>query len=320
MRCVLAVLAIAPLACGAGDTEQRLADEAKRVDELVPRVGALERRGVVDTKAVADELLARGKEAGLAGPPGPPGPRGPDGPAGPPGPAGVGPPGPEGPRGAKGDPGPPGPEGPQGIQGLQGAQGIQGPAGVAGPKGPPGPASTYAHKTDILRKESRISVGPGLVATAVASASAPSTCSSPAAATPIRSGWRSSSRPAPLAMSDGAPAELAPTGHRTPRRPCPRSRCVAEVMRLAPAGARAGRRAASNGEALSAEFWLEAQTVEARSRAVLLGGAVVDAQAVGGHGLVGDDDRAVRADGERRRGPGSAARSGGGHSVEVERS
>jgi len=169
MRCVLVVLAIAPLACGAGDTEQRLADEAKRVDELVPRVGALERRGAVDTKAVAGELLARGKEAGLAGPPGPPGPRGPDGPAGPPGPAGVGPPGPEGPRGAKGDPGPPGPEGPQGIQGLQGAQGIQGPAGVAGPKGPPGPASTYAHKTDITRKESRISVGPGLVATAVAS-------------------------------------------------------------------------------------------------------------------------------------------------------
>jgi hypothetical protein len=55
------------------------------------------------------------------------------------------------------------------VQGLQGAQGIQGPAGVAGPKGPPGPASTYAQKTDLLRRESRISVGPGLVATAVAS-------------------------------------------------------------------------------------------------------------------------------------------------------
>ena len=165
-RCVLA---IALFACRASDTEKRLDDEIKRVDELVARLGEVERSRVVDAKTVAGELLARGKTAGLSGPPGPPGPRGPDGVAGPPGPAGVGPPGPEGPRGAKGDPGPPGPEGPQGVQGLQGAQGIQGPAGVAGPKGPPGPASTYAQKPDLLRRESRISVGAGLVATAVAS-------------------------------------------------------------------------------------------------------------------------------------------------------
>lgn len=165
-RCVLA---IALSACRASDTEHRLDEQVKRADELVVRLGELERDRKVDAKLVAGELLARGKAAGLSGPPGPPGPRGPDGPLGPPGPAGIGPPGPEGPRGAKGDPGPPGPEGPQGVQGLQGAQGIQGPAGVAGPKGPPGPASTYAQKTDLLRKESRISVGPGLVATAVAS-------------------------------------------------------------------------------------------------------------------------------------------------------
>jgi hypothetical protein len=165
-RCVLA---IALSACGATKAEQELADERKRVDELVARIGELERTRAVDTKLVAGELLARGKEAGLGGPPGPPGPRGPEGPPGPAGPAGVGPPGPEGPRGAKGDPGPPGPEGPQGVQGLQGAQGIQGPAGVAGPKGPPGPASTYSQKHDITRRDSRISVGPGLVATAVAS-------------------------------------------------------------------------------------------------------------------------------------------------------
>jgi hypothetical protein len=165
-RCVLS---IALFACRASDTEKRLDDEIKRVDDLVTRLGEIERNRAGDAKTVAGELLARGKEAGISGPPGPPGPRGPDGVAGPPGPAGVGPPGPEGPRGAKGDPGPPGPEGPQGVQGLQGAQGIQGPAGVAGPKGPPGPASTYAQKTDLQRRESRISVGPGLVATAVAS-------------------------------------------------------------------------------------------------------------------------------------------------------
>lgn len=168
-RCVLAIAlsALSALsACRASDAEERLAEESKRVDDLAARIGAIEQDRKVNATAVANELLASGK---AAGPPGPPGPRGPEGPPGPPGPAGVGPPGVEGPRGPKGDPGPPGPEGPQGVQGLQGAQGIQGPAGVAGPKGPPGPASTYAQKTDILRKESRISVGAGLVATAVAS-------------------------------------------------------------------------------------------------------------------------------------------------------
>lgn len=160
-----AVWAIALLACRASDTEQRLDKEIQRVDELSARLGEIEANREVDAKAAAGELVKRG----ISGPPGPPGPRGPEGPAGPPGPGGLGPPGPEGPRGAKGDPGPPGPEGPQGIQGLQGAQGIQGTAGVPGPKGPPGPSSTYAGKTDPLRKEARISVGPGLVATAVAS-------------------------------------------------------------------------------------------------------------------------------------------------------
>jgi hypothetical protein len=168
-RCVLAIALSASSARAVRAIPRSSSTSSARVDELVGRLGELERNRQIDAKAVAGELLARGKEAGLSGPPGPPGPRGPDGPPGPPGPAGVGPQGPEGPRGAKGDPGPPGPEGPQGIQGLQGAQGIQGTAGVAGPKGPPGPASTYAHKQDLLRKESRISVGPGQVATAVAS-------------------------------------------------------------------------------------------------------------------------------------------------------
>ena len=171
------VVGLVPLtACPAREADPAAARaSASRIDDHDRRLGALEKRGAVDVQAVAAELLARGKDAGLAGPPGPPGPPGPEGSAGsagsagPAGPAGVGPTGPEGPRGAKGDPGPPGPEGPQGIQGLQGAQGIQGPQGAQGPKGPPGPASTYAGKSDVQRKESRISVGPGLVATAVAS-------------------------------------------------------------------------------------------------------------------------------------------------------
>jgi hypothetical protein len=129
------------------------------------RLRTLEQRGAGDAKAIAAELVAGGK---VSGPPGPPGPRGAEGPPGPAGPAGVGPAGPEGPRGAKGDPGPPGPEGPQGIQGLQGAQGLQGTQGTQGPKGPPGPAAAYGNKSDIQRKEARVSVAAGQVATAVA--------------------------------------------------------------------------------------------------------------------------------------------------------
>jgi hypothetical protein len=136
-----------------------LADAQRRIAEL-------EAKGAVDVKKVADEVLARG----LAGPPGPAGPRGELGLPGPAGPLGpLGPPGPEGPQGARGNAGPPGPLGPQGIQGLQGAQGIQGVQGGQGPKGPPGPPAAYATKNDLMRREARISVAAGLVASAVAS-------------------------------------------------------------------------------------------------------------------------------------------------------
>jgi hypothetical protein len=154
--------------CRASETEERVDHVASRVDDHDRRIAGLERRGAVDTGKVTAELLARGKDAGLSGPAGPPGPPGPEGPQGPAGPGGMGSAGPEGPRGAKGDPGPPGPEGPQGVQGLQGAQGLQGPQGTQGPKGPPGPTAAYGTKQDIQRKESRISVGAGLLATAVA--------------------------------------------------------------------------------------------------------------------------------------------------------
>jgi hypothetical protein len=49
---------------------------------------------------------------------------------------------------------------------VQGQQGQQGPQGL---KGPPGPAAAYSGKDDLMRREKRISVGPGLVASAVAS-------------------------------------------------------------------------------------------------------------------------------------------------------
>ncbi|MEO7735251.1 MAG: hypothetical protein ABIY55_30135 [Kofleriaceae bacterium] len=167
MRWTIVVLALAACREAEPHADERgaAATEAK-LTEHDGRITAIERRGAVDAKAVASELAAGGK---ALGPPGPPGARGVDGPPGPPGPGGVGPAGPEGPRGAKGDPGPLGPEGPQGIQGLQGAQGLQGTQGAQGPKGPPGPAAAYGIKSDIQRKEARISVGPGQVATAVAS-------------------------------------------------------------------------------------------------------------------------------------------------------
>jgi collagen triple helix repeat protein len=175
-RCVLVVLgaigaigAIGSIgACRTAQLEEQIESTDKRVADQDQRVTAIEKRGEVDAKRVANELLARGKAAGIEGPVGPPGSRGDPGPVGPPGPGGIGPAGPEGPRGAKGDPGPPGPEGAQGRQGIQGAQGIQGQQGVIGPKGPPGPAAAYGKKDDITRKEARISVGAGLVATAVA--------------------------------------------------------------------------------------------------------------------------------------------------------
>jgi collagen triple helix repeat protein len=144
----------------------------KRADDHEHRLATIESRGAIDAKRVADEVLARGSASGLGGPAGPIGVVGPiglTGSAGPPGPAGTGPAGPEGARGAKGDPGPIGLEGPQGIQGLQGAQGLQGTQGAQGPKGPMGPAGAYGAKGDLGRHENRVSVGPGLVATAVAS-------------------------------------------------------------------------------------------------------------------------------------------------------
>ena len=164
MRRTVLMLVCAAAACRTNDTEHvdKLAARATDHDR---RIAIIETRGAVDTEKVAATLLAKG----TLGPPGPIGERGPAGPAGPVGPGGVGPAGPEGGRGAKGDPGPAGPEGPQGIQGLQGAQGLQGQQGAQGPKGPTGPAGAYGQKTDVARKESRVSVGGGLVATAVAS-------------------------------------------------------------------------------------------------------------------------------------------------------
>lgn len=156
-----------------GQISAKLDDKAAKASAQLAahdaRIAAIEQRGAVDTHAIAAELLARGKDAGLAGPAGPPGPAGAQGVAGPPGPVGAGAAGPEGPRGPKGDPGPPGPDGPQGIQGLQGPQGLQGTQGAQGPKGPPGPPGAYGNKSDVQRKEARISVAPGQVATAVAS-------------------------------------------------------------------------------------------------------------------------------------------------------
>ncbi|HEY0193755.1 MAG TPA: hypothetical protein VGC42_21710 [Kofleriaceae bacterium] len=173
-RCLTLVIWIA--ACSGEDTADQLHQMSTRLDETAgkvraydARIAAIEQRGAVDARAVAGELLAKGKDAGLSGPPGPPGPAGAQGSTGPPGPVGVGSAGPEGGRGAKGDPGPPGPDGPQGIQGLQGPQGLQGTQGAQGPKGPAGPPGAYGNKTDVARREARISVAPGQVATAVAS-------------------------------------------------------------------------------------------------------------------------------------------------------
>jgi Collagen triple helix repeat (20 copies) len=223
VACSFALLATLAVGCTEKDgaAERRLADlekrlhaaeqaaeaDAARLAKLQAEVGA---RGQLDVKAVSEELLAKGKEAGLSGPAGPKGETGAvgvPGPAGPKGEAGVvGPMGPEGPQGAKGNPGPPGPEGPQGIQGLQGPQGLQGTQGAQGPKGPVGPPGAYAAKADVVRRDSRISVGPQLTATVIASCDRPGDLlvSGGCYAEPLWLGQLVSSRP--QAMADGAAA------------------------------------------------------------------------------------------------------------------
>jgi hypothetical protein len=157
-------------ACGREPDSRAGADVEKlaaRLQAAEQRIAELEQRPPADVPAVAAALWATAQDAGVSGPPGPTGPAGPEGPAGPIGPAG--PPGPAGEQGAKGNPGPPGPEGPQGVQGLQGPQGLQGTQGTQGPKGPAGPHGAYGAKADVMRREARISIGPGLVATALVS-------------------------------------------------------------------------------------------------------------------------------------------------------
>jgi len=138
------------------------------VADLEARVRAIERRGSIDVARVSAELLAGGRDAGIEGPPGPAGPMGLQGLPGPIGPEGpVGPPGPLGPPGQRGESGPPGPQGEQGVQGPQGTQGLQGIQGPQGVRGPPGPPGGYSAKEDLLRRETKVTVAPGLVASAV---------------------------------------------------------------------------------------------------------------------------------------------------------
>jgi hypothetical protein len=152
---------------------ERLARQVQSLDEVTQRVATIEREGTaVDQERVAEAvapLLLDAGIQGLKGDPGLQGETGPMGPAGPPGPEGAqGHQGPQGPEGPRGDRGPAGPPGPQGIQGLQGAQGLQGPQGAQGPQGPPGPPGAYAAKEDLVRRETRVTVSPGMVASAVA--------------------------------------------------------------------------------------------------------------------------------------------------------
>lgn len=157
------------------------ADSSKRSEVLEARVAKLETELArieiegtgLDATRVARELVREGGPE-IVGPPGPEGGQGIAGPPGPEGPIGPsGQQGPLGPSGPSGERGPPGPPGPQGIQGLQGPQGLQGTQGNQGPEGPQGPASALDTKADMHRREARISVGPGLIGSAVAKCEQP---------------------------------------------------------------------------------------------------------------------------------------------------
>ena len=171
---LVALALTAAIACEdspGGDDAERAAEARAEllasVEDLEERIANLERADERDAERVAQALLERG--ADVRGPPGALGPAGPPGPPGPRGPQGEdGPSGPPGPPGAKGDRGPKGPPGPQGIQGLQGPQGIQGPQGPQGPEGPPGPPGALGKKADLIRREARVEILPGLTGSAVA--------------------------------------------------------------------------------------------------------------------------------------------------------
>jgi hypothetical protein len=168
----IAVAALLACACGRGSAPEYDAGVPQLVEAIsdhTQRIGAIEARADVDAERVAQKMARLPESAGLHGPIGPigdrgltglPGPRGPDGP--------PGPPGIQGPPGERGERGPAGPEGPQGIQGLQGPQGLQGTQGTQGPKGPAGPPGAYSSKDDLIRKDQRVSLAGGLVATAIA--------------------------------------------------------------------------------------------------------------------------------------------------------
>ena len=139
-----------------------------RVADLEKQLAEVQARGKIDVQAVSQTLAQMGPDAGIAGPRGLMGPMGMPGGPGPQGePGPIGQQGPEGPPGPPGPPGPLGPKGEQGIQGYQGPQGVQGPQGAQGPVGPQGPGGPYSRKEDLVRRENRVSVGPGLVASTV---------------------------------------------------------------------------------------------------------------------------------------------------------
>ncbi len=157
---------------GSADTpkkDERIPALEARVVQLEAELDHIRKQGTaVDALKVARELAKIGGPE-MTGPPGPPGAqgfKGPPGPGGPPGPEGGN--GPPGEPGSKGDVGAKGPPGPQGTQGFQGPQGLQGTQGVQGPLGPPGPGPVLSSKENLLRREGRISIGAGLVGSAVA--------------------------------------------------------------------------------------------------------------------------------------------------------
>lgn len=156
--------------CRGSSPDPRVAALEQQLAAAEGRLATIEQHGTaVDARKVAAELAQLGPDSKLAGPAGPVGPSGPPGPLGLPGPSGPAGAGPEGPPGPIGPPGPQGADGPQGIQGLQGPQGLQGTPGVQGPKGPAGPPGAYAAKIDLGRRDARVSVGAGQLASVVAS-------------------------------------------------------------------------------------------------------------------------------------------------------
>ena len=168
VRRTVLIAASAPRPRVARTTPSASTSSVARVDDHDLRIAKIERRGAVDTEKVAATLLAKGAAFGSAGPR-----RAREDPAGPAGPVGPGGVGPRGSRRCARCEGRSGARRARKVRrafkGCKARRACKVRKARKVRKVRRDRAGAYGQKSDLARKEARVSVGGGLVATAVAS-------------------------------------------------------------------------------------------------------------------------------------------------------